>query len=408
MKKILALLIVVLFVASLIPAAIAEDNGAAEGNTGAAESTGDEEVASTGEETDSGGSVNVKKIRTAKIAEVVSERTKAKIGGGSTLIKTEARIKNAQRIRERQKEQLMKAVELCREKGLDADKCEKKFEKRTELIKKLSDKDAERLEKINERKTEKLKELKNLKIKARAIQKEKLQNARERFAKAKENFAEARAKYKEAQAKFNETKTKLAECKDSETEECKQLQEEAKTRAKEILANTADRIIEHLNKIKAKAEENEDMTEEEASEIIAKIDEQITQIQNAKASAEAAETKEQVIEAAKTIRQAWLKIKNSIKAQAGRVVNARIGGIIVKSRQLEVKLERTLERLTEQGVDTSAIEGLIDDFNAKISQAKTSYESAVEKFKEAKAAEQPNSNLIKEAQGYLKDAHNSL
>ena len=116
MKKILALLIVVLFVASLIPAAIAEDNGAAEGNTGAAESTGDEEVASTGEETDSGGSVNVKKIRTAKIAEVVSERTKAKIGGGSTLIKTEARIKNAQRIRERQKEQLMKAVELCREK----------------------------------------------------------------------------------------------------------------------------------------------------------------------------------------------------------------------------------------------------------------------------------------------------
>ena len=280
---------------------------------------------------------------------------------------------------------------------------------------------AARLEKIQERKQVRLENIgslsnktnfrkydKNLEFKARALDKIKVEMARANFLKAKENFLAARQRYQTAQLRFLEAKNKTKECEDNENATCNQNRKEIEERAKEHLLNIADMILEHLNKLKAKVEENEDLSEEEANEIIAKIDEEIAEVEEVKSVIETSDSKEEIKEAAKTLKRIWSKIKLNAKVHAGRVVNARIGGIIVKSDHLSVKLEKILERMESKGKNTTSIQPLIDKFNSLIDEAKIKYNESIAKFKEAKESDPPNTTLIREAQESMKEAHKLL
>ncbi len=388
MKKICALLVLAIFLISLMPAAV---------------------LAKEEAKRDTGKKIIAKTVKAAKEENLSRKELKERL------------VSKFEDIREHQKEQLMNAVEKCKEKNLTAEKCEEKYEKRVELVEKLKEKDLERLKRILESKAkhkEEFSELKNstefkaykerFAYKARAIVKTKLVEAKGRFLNAKEKYSEAKEKYADTKLEFQDAKEKIAECKDQNATECAQLEDEIRAKAKEHLLNIADVIIENLNKIKSKAESSEDLVEEDAKELIEKIDAQIQEIEGIKAKIEAAETKEEITEAAKELKDKWALLKENAEVHAGRVVNARIGGIIVKSKQLEDKLNKVLERMAEKGIDTSSVESLIAEFNAKIDSAAEHYKLAVEKFEEAKAAETPGSELINEAQGHMKEAHKAL
>jgi len=259
---------------------------------------------------------------------------------------------------------------------------------------KIQQKIQERAQKINDSDITKFNA--NLEFKARALTKIKVEKARSNFLKAKENFLAARLKYQATQQKFSEIKDKVKECQSSENSTCNQYKDEIKEKAKEHLINSADAILEHLNKLKSRVEENEDLTEEEANEILAKIEEQIASVEQAKAVIETSNSKEEIKEAVKTLKEAWLKIKDSAKIHSGQIVNARIGGIIVKSEQLTTKLQKIIERMEADGKNTTAISPLIDEFNSLIGDAKTSYNAAIAKFNEAKQSDQVNTEFIRE------------
>lgn len=389
MKKIFALLVLSVFLISLMPMAFAEEKANAR---------------------DVEKRIITTTIKAARSGNLTAEDLKEQLAG------------KFEDIRKHQKDQLMIAVDKCREKNLsNLSRCEEKYEKRIALVEKLGGKDLERLDRILENKAkheadfEKLKnssEFRQYKAehayKARDIVKEKLENARDKFVNAKEKYGEAKEKYHDARLNFNETKEKLAECRGANTTECSQLREKIITQAKEQLLKTADLMIEHLNKLISKIESSEDLTDEEANQSIEKLNAQISEIEAIKAKIEAAQTKEEIAAAAKELRSKLADLKKTSDVHAGSVVNARIGGIIVKSKQLETKLNSILERMAEKGKNTSAAEPLIAEFNAKLNEAITHYNLSVEKFKEAKATTPPNTDLIREAQSHLKEAHKSL
>ncbi len=313
------------------------------------------------------------------------------------------------------------ATESCMERlsKINPDASEEELRNRCTVRKTLTS----RLKAVEARKIKKLNELKQIRnnpklikynetnaFKARIIAQDKLTKARENYLATKERYQIARQNYIAAQKGFKEAKTRFKECEGEETAECNQWREEIKERAKEFLLNTADRIIEHLNKIKAKVESNEDLSEEEVAEILEEIDEMIQEIENAKSTVESSEDKDEIIEASKTIKQAWLRVKRRLLIHTGRIVNARIGGIIVKIKHLEVRLERILARMEEKGINTSEIQSLVDEFNAKINESKENYENALDKFKEAASAANVETahELAVEGHRYLKAAHKSL
>jgi hypothetical protein len=245
--------------------------------------------------------------------------------------------------------------------------------------------------------------------KARKITQAKLAQAKEAYVTAKERYQTARKNYIATQNTFKEAKENIRRCRNN-SEECNEIKEQIKGRAKEFLLKTADRILEHINKVKAKVESNEDLSEEETAEILGKIDGMIKEIEDAKATIENSEDKKEIIDATKKIKRAGVSIKKRLSIHTGRVVNARIGGIIVKIRQLETKLEKILERMEEKGIDTSDIQVLVDEFKAKTDEAKENYENALDKFKEASSTEDVEAahELATEGNKYMKESHKKL
>jgi chromosome segregation ATPase len=263
-----------------------------------------------------------------------------------------------------------------------------------ERIQNLSEQNLSLRERIQER----------LKI-GREITKEKIEQARERYQEAKEKYQTAKERYAQAKSMVREVKGVIAKCREEDgSERCVQARSQIKVHSKDFLSNTADRIINVLEKLKAKVEANEDLTEEQAAEMIEDIDAKIAEIQAAKESAENltnVSTKQEIQEAARVLKQKWVKTRVVAKRNAGRLVNEKIGGIIVRAEKLQVKLERILAKLESQGYDTSGIEDKLAEFDAEITAANEKYEAARAQLETRGEA----NRLMKEARQNLKNAH---
>ncbi len=246
-------------------------------------------------------------------------------------------------------------------------------------------------------------------FRARVIDKAKLAKAKVNYAKAKKDFFEAKEKLGRAKIRLEGAKNIRQSCEDPESEECAAAKEELRAAAKEHFTNQADIIIRHLEQIKSRAESSEVISEERAEKIISWADEKIAAFEAIKAEIEAAEDKAAILEAAKNLRDEWKDIKQDARSYVGRIVNSRIGGIIVKSKMLEVKLDRTLERMEANGKDTSEIQPLVDEFHAKIEAASVAYEEAMGHFDEAaETTGAERSTHINAAQASMKDAKKAL
>src|SRR3989344_5408313 len=183
------------------------------------------------------------------------------------------------------------------------------------------------------------------------------------------------------------------------------LNEEILQHAKEFLTNAADKAIEHLNKILEKVKSAEGVSEEDANAIIADLENAISQLEDAKAKVAAAATKEEIEEAAKTIRDIWKKAQHRAVLNAARVVHSRLGEIIQRSVHLEEKLQCSISSVPE-GADTTKLDSMTAEFSAHIATAKEKYDQAKELFQSARESEDKSSEG--QAKALLKDAHDEL
>jgi chromosome segregation ATPase len=130
-----------------------------------------------------------------------------------------------------------------------------------------------------------------------------------------------------------------------------------------------------------------------------------------------ATTKEEVQQAAQDINAAWKKVKLGTEVFTTEMINARIGGIIIKSENLKERLDRVLAKMEQNGKNATEIKPLVDEYDAKIKLAKEKYEAAMDKFEEywqsedkpeAKDTLEQAKDLMKEAKEALKDANEKL
>ena len=386
MKKVLAILVLALMVFSAVP--VLADYG-------------DKDVLT---KTDS---VDVKDAAdTDGVDSDVEVKTEDEKTGEKTRTSIKSRMmdisaKDFGAIRDHQLAQLRIALEKCGENS----ECKINLEKRIALVNKLSDKDAERLkrhiearEKVDE-KIEELKEHKDLskfkeerKFKARTLAESKKADAKARFEEAKRHFEEVKASIKDA-------KEDLMDASD----------EEKAKKANNYLGHVLDAIEKHLNKVLAKVEENEYLTEAQVSELTSAINERLEKVSGLRSGLESATTRDEIKALAKDVRELLKDVKDHTKVASGKAFSHRMGGVIVQSEHLQAKLEKVLERMTENGLDTSSAESLISEFGSLIDSAKVRFEAAIAKFKEAESLTgDDRAEVIKEAQSYMREAQADL
>ena len=141
-------------------------------------------------------------------------------------------------------------------------------------IKELSEKDPAEIRKALGR--YKVRTVKKTELyRKRVVAVNKMQEAAQRYNRARE-------KYQNAKNKLNQARSKFKEAVESGDEE------KAVEYGKNYLLHTADLSISALEKIKANIEDNDDLSEEEAAEMIDELDGQIAEHEPAKDNVEAA------------------------------------------------------------------------------------------------------------------------
>lgn len=228
----------------------------------------------------------------------------------------------------------------------------------------------------------------------------------QKYIQSKNQFIEARQLQQQARTKFTNAKLKIKECEGSETTECNQVRQNVRTGSKNFLENSADVIIRHLEKIKNQIQANERLSEDEVAELVAEIDAKITEVEEAKTTAETAETKQEIIESAKKINSAWKPIRNRALYWTGRLINAKMGGIVVKMEHLEERLMKTLDKMEAKGKDVSGIDPLLDEFHALLTSAKDHFDEAQESYKQFK--ETGDKTYLDEGKTHMDEARKDL
>lgn len=231
---------------------------------------------------------------------------------------------------------------------------------------------------------------------------------RERLANAKEKREQAKAKHINAKGKIEGRKAKLSACKDDESEDCKALRKETRKHTKDYLSGVAEHVLGMIAKTKERVEQS-NMPEEQKAEMLANLDSKAEEIAGAlEASNELTEesTKEEFQEVTDVIQEAWKGTKDEIKKGAGKVATNKIRALNTRMKQLETKLQKTVERLENAGQDTSVAQTQLDSFKEYLDKSKASEQEAQNKYQAGDTAGAVEKT--KESHRYLVEAHKNL
>ena len=280
----------------------------------------------------------------------------------------------------------------------DAADAEVKTESKTKV--KTEDEDSEVEEETEVKTEEKDGEVKEeVKIKTRVrngfIKKENkrgvkiLQNARERLEEAKERFKEARDDQREHRLKVLDLNKVLKRC-NPERQDCSTLKVELRLGVKNHLLKSAQVVERSLEKLTKTIEKMEDLSEEEkehalslAAELEAELD-----AQKAKIDSFTAETPQEEIRAAiKDLKELNQKVHKLQRRLVGLLVNAKLHVLVEKHAELHAGMQARIDALAETGADVTELEAILAEFDAKVEELKQDYETAKQKWMEAKDAE---------------------
>ncbi|MFP4523884.1 MAG: hypothetical protein ACLFO2_01015 [Candidatus Woesearchaeota archaeon] len=294
---------------------------------------------------------------------------------------------------------VLKEDALERVAGLDEDELEKFAALGRARAKELADKTPDEIRE----------ELKNVNVKrvkaSEAFQKRELPpQAAER----------ARERYEEAADKYRERKDSFYEEREDWREAVRQGDEEAAvSHAKNYLMHAADMVIGTAEKVRARVEANDDLSEGEADEILADLNETVENMEAAKEAVETAETKDEVKAAARAIQESWKRHAHQVRVRAHQAVKTDVGEILSRSRALESRLDSILAEMEARNVTVENLDHLLTTFSEKVDEARELYEESEVLFEQAKDerdkdALQRSKELSREAHEKLREAHRVL
>ena len=433
MKKTIALTIMLVFILSLIPLAVADTEVAANSDT------------SVDSETSSGSSdssnVRVSSRTSVRASAEINENAKDRLE--KMRENNEKRLEKIAELDQKQRERLAKLEVKNFEKisQLKSDRLEKLSELSDEKLEKIAELDQEKLEKISDLNQSdiqkfsglnraRLKELakmdiQTLKTKLKGIKMLRVRNAHDLdernlsqsiILKARSDFEAAKEKFKESKDDFEDARDKLKESREKHDDNA------TLEHAREYLLKVSDALVSHLEKIKAKVQENSNIEANVSARIVAEIDAQIADIKLIKADAQTAATKEQIKELAAKLRKKWNTLQHLIELYSKRVESARVQGIVNQGLVLEKRLDHILQEAKDKNISIN-VGAEIDLFSQKIAESKDKYIQAQAKLSEAlnlraggepadsskiKALIDEANQLLKESRELIKQAHDEL
>lgn len=230
---------------------------------------------------------------------------------------------------------------------------------------------------------------------------EQYKTAKEEYQQLKNDYDAAKQKFEDTKQQFNNAKEKVRSVKDNQSSE------ELKLKSKDYLNAAIDLLVDHLELLKSRAQdaENKQILPFDAS---ANIDKNIAQLEDIRTKVEQANTTRELRDAAKELDDAWTKIKLEARYYSGIIINHRIDLFLVKTDNASARMDTLIQKLKDQGKDTSKLEKEKSSFDDLINEAKQSHQNDLALYESHKGFD--SSGLVtnnQDAQAFLRDAANS-
>ena len=141
----------------------------------------------------------------------------------------------------------------------------------------------------------------------------------------------------------------------------------------DYLLETIDYTIYNLEELKEKVHGSQ---REDADAILSDLDIHIAKLDAEKGNVENATTTRELARSARNIRDIWRDaVKDAYKTRT-KFVDDKVGIYLDKSVSLAERLAKEIETLEKQGVDTGKLEGLLEEYNSLLEQARQNRERA--------------------------------
>ncbi len=173
-------------------------------------------------------------------------------------------------------------------------------------------------------------------------------------------------------------------------------------------------LIKGLETLKARVEATRGLDNENKELLSTELSGYISELQAKQAGIQAAENGQQVRSAIKELWDYWRSIRVRAKQITAQVIVAWADGVVQKLEAFAGRIEAKKEELKDNGVDTSALESWLADFNSRLASAKEKVANAEDRVDEItdnttfldifRAVRQ----YVKEGISYLKEALRSL
>ena len=247
-----------------------------------------------------------------------------------------------------------------------------------------------------------------LAFKARKIKTTRLEVARKNYKSAKANLLKVKNNLKRATSNFKSLKKELINCKGKT--KCDNVKKKFLERGKKFFSYKVDLYINHLTKVKSRIDSNEYINNTKASGMVLDLDKNLEQLKVIKKNIEDASSKADLIKAVKDLEKQWKIINRRAKSFVGLHSNHRLGGVVVKSKKLESRLDFALAKMKEKGASTTSVDSLVSDFKKEIAVAETSFEDARKMFEKMRDVRDfdESAKLHRDAMAKMKDAKKSL
>lgn len=228
-----------------------------------------------------------------------------------------------------------------------------------------------------------LKEKQDFKKKAlriRKIPQIKLVANAKSIKKSNELYVSAKNKLKKVKVDFASAKKKYKACVGDSSEKCINIKKNLAVDSKEYLNNLDDMIIENVKKVRLRVQSSEKLTDEQVEEILERGAVLIGNGETIKekiAGINADTSKESIREVANVVKAEFKNVKKFVKKVKSLMQERIVAKVLVKFDALESRLERVLERMEEEGMETTKIDELLDQFSENIFDARFNYQEGL-------------------------------
>jgi hypothetical protein len=185
-------------------------------------------------------------------------------------------------------------------------------------------------------------------------------------------------------------------------------------KAKIALLNADNVMIKQLEMLRAKVEATRGLSDNVKTAIYAEIDSNISWLQAEQTAIQNADNQQEVRSVASALENYWLNTRIEIKQIDGQILIAETDALVQKAEAFTGLVEARIQQLKDNGVDTSALENLLANYNSKLGLAEQKYDAAKAKFSQISSVGDADQlfrdgvALIKEGNSYLRDAFGDL